>query len=298
MKAYEKLSWQTSARLKRTTAFDYFKSRWNKWPEPLILQAFNDQRIRIDGHTALISDPIQARQFVDVLPKYHYNPSALIPENIPLQILFEDQDILVLNKQAGMAVHPGLGIHQGTLLNALKAYWGDCFYHGLVHRLDRWTSGLMVLAKNQKSHEHLKSQFLQNTIQRKYIGLLCGIPSQSSGMWDSPMGRDKTNPMHIRILREDEGGKPALTQFRFLRTIGKYAEVEFELHTGRTHQIRIHAAEAGCPIAGDKRYGTPIMGIDRHALHAFSLSFIHPTAQHRIDFVQKHNFVEFVSSSI
>jgi len=218
-------------------------------------------------------------------------------EDIPLEIIFEDSDLVVVNKPAGMVTHPGAGVQQGTLVNALMYHCGaslsgisGVLRPGIVHRLDKDTSGVLVVAKNDRAHQSLAKQIKDKDAGRKYRALLEGIPEQMQGSVDKPIGRHPVDRKKMAILTD---GRVAKTHFSVLRHWHKFCLVEAVLETGRTHQIRVHMASLGCPVVGDIVYnnratGTPEarrrLGLKGHALHAAYLSFLHPITAVLLEF--------------
>ncbi|MGH7095335.1 MAG: RluA family pseudouridine synthase [Stellaceae bacterium] len=214
------------------------------------------------------------------------------PEPLPLDIRFEDAHLIVIDKPAGMVVHPAPGNPAGTLVNALLAHCGDSLAGiggvrrpGIVHRLDKDTSGLMVAAKTECVHRALSQDFAARRVERAYVALVWGVPLPATGEISGNIGRSPSNRKKMAVV--DSGGKPALTRYRVERVFaGKAAQVECRLATGRTPQIRVHLAERGHPVIGDPVYGgraarrgaigTRIAGFPRQALHAKLLGFIHP----------------------
>ena len=225
-------------------------------------------------------------------------PASPLPQAVALTIVYEDGDLIVIDKPAGMVVHPAPGNAEGTLVNALLAHCGDSLSGvggvrrpGIVHRLDKDTSGLIVAAKNDAAHESLSRQFEARTIERAYLALVWGVPSPPRGEIAGNIGRSPKNRKKMAVRRD--GGKPALTRYAVLRRFGRAAGlVECRLATGRTHQIRVHMAHIGHPIIGDAAYGGGLTAARRHgvgasaealiarlgrqALHAKLLGFRHP----------------------
>jgi len=210
-------------------------------------------------------------------------PSGLIPENIPLDILFENDELLVVNKPAGMVVHPAAGHAAGTLVNAVLGYDPDLEgiggeeRPGVVHRLDKETSGLILLAKNERAHRWLQDQFRLRKVDKTYLALVDGKPPTPSGRVEAPIGRDPKNRKRMAIVPASKG-REAVSEYKTLETFAKHTLLEFHPHTGRTHQIRLHCAFLKCPIVGDKVYGrkTPSLEIGRHFLHAWRLKITLP----------------------
>jgi 23S rRNA pseudouridine1911/1915/1917 synthase len=213
----------------------------------------------------------------------------LEPEDIDIDFIYEDDDLVVINKPAGISVHPGAGIKSGTLVNALLHKCKDLsgiggkIRPGIVHRLDKDTSGIMVVAKNDKSHNFLVEQFKTRNIKKIYIALLSGNLKEKSGTISLPIGRHRTN--RITFSSDSSSTKTALTKWSLIKNYKAACLVQAQPHTGRTHQIRVHFSEIGHPILGDKLYGHKIQDtfindvskkLNRQALHAFSISFEHP----------------------
>jgi 23S rRNA pseudouridine1911/1915/1917 synthase len=235
-----------------------------------------------------------------------------IPENIPLDILYEDDDVIVINKAAGMVVHPAAGNWSGTLVNALLYHCGDTLSGiggvkrpGIVHRLDKDTSGVMLVAKNDHAHAHLSEQLADRTLSRIYHALVWDIPIPVIGTIDIPMGRDHNNRLKQAVKRGDaNASRHAITHYKVLKTYcDAMALVECRLETGRTHQIRVHMQAKGHPLIGDPLYGAQktlqisrsmrfdetidkdaVLNFPRQALHAHEITFIHPTTDEEMHF--------------
>lgn len=228
----------------------------------------------------------------------------LTPENIPLNIVYEDEDIIVIDKNAGMVVHTSAGHYSGTLVNALLYHCGDSLSGiggvkrpGIVHRIDKETSGLLVVAKNDVSHVDLAKQFFNHSIERAYQAIVWGVPSLPAGTIEGAIGRHPKNRQKMAIV---ENGKNAITHYKLLKTFKMDASlIECRLETGRTHQIRVHMTHIGHGLIGDKTYGrtTParvknltdehknlLKNFPRQALHAYKLGFIHPKTKENISF--------------
>lgn len=210
-------------------------------------------------------------------------PSELIPENIPLNIIFENKDLVIINKPAGMVVHPGAGHYSGTLVHAALAAIPDLEgiggeeRPGVVHRLDKETSGLIILAKNERSHRWLQDQFRLRAVQKVYIALVDGKPPTPVGRIEAEIARDPSHRKQMAVVSEGRG-RTAVTEYRTLEQFEKHTLIEAHPETGRTHQIRLHMEFIGCPIAGDKVYGKKNITVDlkRHFLHAARISIILP----------------------
>jgi 23S rRNA pseudouridine1911/1915/1917 synthase len=208
----------------------------------------------------------------------------LVPESIPLDLLYEDEDLLIVNKPAGMVVHPSAGHHTGTLVHALLAHCplssiGGVQRPGIVHRLDKDTTGAMVVAKTDFAHQHLQQQLQAKTARREYLGVVYGTPKADSGMIDLPVGRHPIDRQKNTILPIDRGGRSAVTHWQIEERLRSFSLLKFRLETGRTHQIRIHTTHMGHPIVGDPVYGTGRsigVKLPGQALHAWQLQLIHP----------------------
>ena len=220
-------------------------------------------------------------------------------QEIPLTIVFEDEHLLVVDKAAGLVVHPAAGNLDGTLVNALLHHCagklsgiGGVARPGIVHRIDKDTSGLLVVAKTDVAHEGLAKQFAAHSIDRRYLAILNGVPAATGGIIDAPLARSAANRKKIAIV-EGQRGKRAVTHWKRIKPLKDAALVECRLETGRTHQVRVHMASIGHPLLGDPVYGRSGkthgkllkgLGFDRQALHAAELGFIHPVTKNRLSF--------------
>lgn len=210
-------------------------------------------------------------------------PSSLVGEDIPLDIIFEDDDLLVIDKPAGMVVHPAAGHDTGTLVHAVLGYdphlegIGGEERPGVVHRLDKETSGLILLAKNERAHRWLQDQFRLRKVEKTYLALVDGAPPTPSGRVEAPIGRDPSHRKKMAIMPPGKG-REAVSEYVTLESFKEHTLLEFHPFTGRTHQIRLHCMFLGCPIVGDKVYGRRkgSIEIDRHFLHAAKLKIILP----------------------
>lgn len=210
------------------------------------------------------------------------------PENIPLEIVYEDKDLLVVNKRKGMVVHPTAEHQQGTLVNALRYHTdqlsrrGGVERPGIVHRIDKDTSGLLVVAKNDTTHLHLTEQLQARTMVRVYEALVYGVIDHEDGMIDAPIGRDPNHRVQMDVVT---GGRPAVTHFKVLERYDEFTYIMCELETGRTHQIRVHMNYIGHPLVGDPKYTKrQTIRTDGQALFAKKLGFVHPTLDQWMEF--------------
>jgi 23S rRNA pseudouridine1911/1915/1917 synthase len=226
-------------------------------------------------------------------------PCELAPEAIPLDVVYEDSSVIVVDKPAGLVVHPAAGHRAGTLVHALLHHCadlqgvGDALRPGIVHRLDKDTSGLIVAAKTHAAHRSLVAQFQAHTVDREYLALVRGAPKEQSGSIDAPIGRHPSDRKRYtadgRLTRRSRVARRAVTHWRVERRLGELTLLRVRLETGRTHQIRVHLASVGLPVAGDPVYGggrraAARLGLRRQALHAARLGFDHPVSGQRLLF--------------
>ena len=213
-------------------------------------------------------------------------PLEIESEDIPLDILYEDDALLIVNKPAGMVVHPAPGHQGGTLVNALLAHCPDSLAGiggvqrpGIVHRLDKDTTGAIAIAKTDAAHVHLQGQIQAKTARREYLGVVYGAPRDESGTINLPIGRHPVDRKKQAIVPVEKGGRVAITHWKIQERLGNYTLIHYQLETGRTHQIRVHSAQIGCPIVGDKIYGkgkSVGVNLPGQALHAWRLTLQHP----------------------
>ncbi|AFY43742.1 RluA family pseudouridine synthase [Nostoc sp. PCC 7107] len=219
-------------------------------------------------------------------------PLELQAEDIPLDILYEDDQLLILNKPAGLVVHPAPGHYDGTLVNALLAHCpnlpgiGGVQRPGIVHRLDKDTTGAIAIVKTDIAYQHLQAQLQAKTAQREYLGVVYGAPKTQSGKIDFPIGRHPQDRKKMAVVPVEEGGRAAVTHWQVLERLGNYTLIHFQLETGRTHQIRVHSAKIGHPIVGDPVYGSGRsvgVNLPGQALHAWRLKLQHPISEDWIE---------------
>lgn len=218
----------------------------------------------------------------------------ILPENIPLTIVYEDEDMLVVDKPQGMVVHPAAGNYTGTLVNALLYYCGDTLSGingerrpGILHRIDKDTSGLLMVAKSDRAHLGLSEQIKEHSLTRAYKALVHGGFSTDTGTIDAPIGRHPTDRKKMTIT--EHNSREAVTHYRVLERLGSYSFIECVLETGRTHQIRVHMSKNGHPIVGDKTYGVKKedFNLAGQLLHAYKIGFIHPIKNEYMEFESK-----------
>ncbi|MGH7736749.1 MAG: RluA family pseudouridine synthase [Candidatus Tyrphobacter sp.] len=253
----------------------------------LVAAAARDGLVRVNG------DAVRPSRLLlqgDVLSFEIPHPQQLVAvaQPIALDVVYEDDDLIVVDKPAGMVTHPARGATGGTLLNALLAHAGSLpgepLRAGLVHRLDRDTSGLLVVAKNDASLAALGRAMMRRRISRVYLAIVAGVPEHPRGRIEGPIGRDPRNRLRYAIVAD---GKRAITNYEMQQAWERYSELAFTLETGRTHQIRVHAAASGHPILNDPIYGheEPRFGLRGQALHAWRLEFEHPRTREPLAFV-------------
>lgn len=275
--------------LEEKTRLDVFLSEEVDWSRSQI-------KLQIDGGRALVNGEKRKAGFLvkngDVITLSFSKEILEInaeAENIPLDIVYEDDDFAIINKPQGMVVHPAPGAYNHTLVNALLYHFENLsqgsnkIRPGIVHRIDKDTSGLLVVAKNDKAHESLAGQIAEHSCFRHYLALLEGNLKTDEGRIETFIGR---NPQDRKMMAVVEDGKKAITNFKVLERFGDYCLVEFILETGRTHQIRVHSKHLGHPIVGDKTYGikNQKFNLNGQLLHAYKLELTHPTSGKRLIF--------------
>ncbi len=256
---------------------EYSRSRLQQWVK--------DGRVRVNGAIGRSSYRLKGDETIDVEPA-ELPPLRAEPEEIPLSILYEDEDVIAVNKPAGMVVHAGAGAHSGTLVNALLHHFGALsqlggeLRPGIVHRLDRFTSGVLLVARNDAAHRRLAEQFAGRTVEKVYLALVHGNVKADQGRIEKPISRDPVRRVRMTARRAE--GRSAITEYRVLRRFSGFALLEVRIKTGRTHQIRAHFSSIGHPVAGDRLYGAParvegLPPLERFFLHAHRVRFGQPS---------------------
>jgi len=245
-----------------------------------------DGCVTVNGREAKAGLRLESGDKVDIIVA-PAPPSSLLPEDIPISIVYEDEDLLVVDKPPGLTVHPAPGHPDRTLLNALLSHvphlaqMGDSLRPGIVHRLDKDTSGLMLVAKNRSAQLNLIEQFKARSVVKAYLALVKGHLTPEKGLIDAAIGRDARNRKRMAVVRE---GRPARTQYQVIKYIDDYTLLEVVLETGRTHQIRVHLAAIGYPVVGDPVYGVKSPHLSRQFLHACRLGFRLPSSGEYVEF--------------
>ncbi|UCD29466.1 MAG: RluA family pseudouridine synthase [Planctomycetota bacterium] len=277
----------------------YAAQQIKEYSRSQIARLIKEGHLTVDGRPVKANHKLKAGETIEVIITPP-TTTTVEPEDIPLDIIFEDNDLIVINKPPGMVTHPGAGNPTGTLVNALLFHCqtlsptGGPERAGIVHRLDKGTSGLLVVAKNEVAHSHLANQLQDKTLFREYLAFCWGHLKEPAGSWDLPIGRSVSNPTRMRI---DHGaGREALTEYKVIERYELGDKLQLRLKTGRTHQIRVHLAHHNHPVFGDPDYAgreQQIKGIapelrptakkllkliDRPALHSARLGFVHPTS--------------------
>lgn len=272
------------------------------WSRSRLQHVIEDGDVLVNGlvsksaYKVKADDQIEAE--LNALP-----PANFVPENIPIEVVYEDDDLIVVNKSAGMVVHPAAGIASGTLANALAFHFkklstaGGAARPGIVHRLDKGTSGLLVVAKTETAHENLANQFRARQVFKSYVALVHGHVEKNNGEIDQPIARDPRHRTRMAVVR---GGRAAITLYRVHQRFERFTRLDVELKTGRTHQIRVHLAWLRHPVVGDETYGSgrdktvpnarirsEIAKLKRQFLHAERLKFRHPRTNELLSFTAK-----------
>ena len=254
----------------------------------------NNKQVK-PNYIVKLNDEISIGEYIEETSTYN-------PKDIPLEIVYEDEDIIIVNKQSGLTVHPGSGNKDNTLVNALLYYnknlstIGGLDRPGVVHRIDKDTSGLIILAKNNKTHEILADYFKNKTIKRTYIALVKGVIENSSGTIDAPIGRDENNRLKMTVT--DKNAKNAITHFKVIKRFKKYTLLSLVLETGRTHQIRVHMKYINHPVFNDPLYTNDNCTEFGQFLHSSEMEFVHPITKESLKFSCElpKEFEEFIKN--
>ena len=249
-----------------------------------IQKLLKEQKITVNGSTVKANYKVQEGDEISVAVPDIKEPDIL-PEDIPLDILYEDDDVLIVNKPKGMVVHPSAGHTSGTLVNAIMFHCKDnlsgingVLRPGIVHRIDKDTTGALLVCKNDNAHRNLAEQLKEHSIRRRYRAIVAGVLKEDEGTIEGPIGRHPIDRKKMAVNYKN--GKDAVTHYKVLERFGDYTYIQCELETGRTHQIRVHMASIGHPLVGDEVYGPkkcPFKGLQGQTLHARTLGIIHPT---------------------
>ena len=257
------------------------------WSRSQIANWVKNGAIKVNGETVKPNYKVRLEDIIIATPPI-LEELDVVPEELNLEIVYEDADVLVVNKPKGMVVHPAPGHSSGTLVNGLMHHCNDLsgingvVRPGIVHRIDKDTSGLLMVAKNDASHHSLVDQLVKKTVTRKYVALVHGHIPHDKGTIDAPIARDPKERQNMSVV---DKGKHAVTHFRVLERFGDFTLVECRLETGRTHQIRVHMKYIGFPLVGDPKYGPrKTMDIGGQALHAEVIGFIHPKTNEYLEF--------------
>lgn len=259
-----------------------------EWSRSQVQQWIKDGMVTVNGQAVKGNYKVKEGDTITVqVPESE--PLDVLPEKMDLDIYYEDADVLVVNKPRGMVVHPAPGHVSGTLVNGLLYHCKDLsgingvMRPGIVHRIDKDTSGLLMVAKNDLAHESLVNQLVEKTVTRRYKAIVHGVIGHDKGTIDAPIGRDKTDRQSMTVT--EENSKHAVTHFQVLERFRDFTYIECQLETGRTHQIRVHMKYIGYPLAGDPKYGPKkTLPIDGQALHAGILGFTHPRTGEYLEF--------------
>jgi 23S rRNA pseudouridine1911/1915/1917 synthase len=287
----------------------YLTERLERISRNRIQNAAGAGNILVNNNTVKSNYKVKPGDLIQILLPAPPRDPELIPEDIPLDIIFEDDDLMVVNKPAGMVVHPAYGNFSGTLVNALLWHFRDLplfqkgeIRPGLVHRIDKNTSGILVIARNEYTLNRLSRQFFERTIDRRYDALVWGVPDPVEGTITGNIGRNVKDRKIMQVFSDDSMGKHAITHYRIIEDLGYISFIECKLETGRTHQIRVHLSHIGHPLFNDSDYGGDriLKGttfskyqqfvrncfkiLPRQALHARSLAFTHPVSGERLSF--------------
>ena len=306
---FEHFRYEVDAGQKMVRIDKYLVDRMEGTSRNRIQQAAEAGSIVVNGDTVKSNYKVKPLDVISIMLDYPRRELKIIAEDIPLDVVYEDDELMVINKPAGLVVHPGHGNYSGTLVNALAYRFQDLPLFnsedprpGLVHRIDKDTSGLLVVAKTERAKNHLALQFFHKTSKRKYQALVWGVPKEPEGTVTGNIGRSLKNRQVFTVFPDGDYGKHAVTHYKVLEDLGYVSLVECQLETGRTHQIRVHMKHIGHPLFNDSNYGGDVIlrgttftkykqfvencfkVCPRQALHAKSLGFVHPVTKKEMYF--------------
>ncbi|MGD8190071.1 RluA family pseudouridine synthase [Brevibacillus ginsengisoli] len=285
---FERFDWTVETEQKGERIDKFITSQNEDWSRSQVQAWIKEGRVTVNGEPSKNNYKVAVDDEVSlcVPPPKELN---IKPEAMDLAIVYEDEDVVVVNKQRGLVVHPAPGHYSGTLVNGLLEHCKDLsgingvLRPGIVHRIDKDTSGLLMVAKNDKAHMGLAEQLKNHTVNRKYVAIVHGVIQHEMGTIDAPIGRDPKNRQQMAVVFENS--KPAVTHFVVLERFKDFTLVELKLETGRTHQIRVHMKYIGFPLASDPKYGPKdTLELDGQALHAKTLGFEHPRTGEYLEF--------------
>ena len=268
----------------------YIAGKNNNLSRTIIQKMIDEKKVLVNGKTVKSSYKVIQNDIVTIEELEAKEDLKLKPQKIDLDIIYEDDDIIIINKEKGMVVHPGNGNPDGTLANAILEKCkdslsgiGGTIRPGIVHRIDKDTSGLVIVAKNDNAHLNISRQIQERTVTKTYIALVRGNVKEKEATINMPIGRSQKDRKKMAVTKN---GKEAVTHFKVLERFDGYTLLEIKIETGRTHQIRVHLAQIGFPIVGDMVYsnGKNPFGIEGQMLHAYKLEFVHPTLNRKMTF--------------
>src|ERR1051326_2820303 len=299
---HEIVTFQVAAEDAGVRIDSYLATRIAGWSRARLQRLIETEDVLVNGKPAKPSYKLREHDELEI-ELVAPSTTSFVPEPIPIDIVYEDETLVVVNKPAGLVVHPAAGIHSGTLANALAYHFqqlpgsGAGVRPGIVHRLDRDTSGLLVVAKTEAALENLSDQFRDRTVSKSYVALVHGRPQTDSGRIEQPLARDPANRTRMAVVR---GGRSALSLYRVRQRFDRFTLLDVELKTGRTHQIRVHLAWLKHPVVGDETYGAGrdntiqdaklrarVRNLGRQFLHAEKLAFTHPQTRERVEVISR-----------
>lgn len=274
---------------KEAIRIDKYLSENTAYSREFIGKLIKNNLVLVNGNSVKASKKLELNDKIVINSEEYEQESDIVPTKMSLNIVYEDNDVMVINKPSGLVVHPGSGNYTNTLVNGLMYYTkslsdvGGEARPGIVHRIDKDTSGLLLIAKTNKAHEILAEDFKEKRVKREYIALLNGVFKQGSATIDAPIGRDKINRERMTVTAENS--KNAVTHMKVLKRYKKYTLVSCVLDTGRTHQIRVHMAYIGYPVHNDPVYARGETTPFGQFLHSYKMKFIHPITRKEMEFV-------------